>query len=501
MEIFQTDVLIIGNGIAGLYTALHLSPALKVLFITKEETKISNSSWIAQGGIAAAVSKKDTPELHFEDTLSAGGGLCNPEAVKVLVTEGPGEIGRLVDMRVPFDLDEDGDLAMTREGGHTLNRVVHAGGDATGRETVKVLTAIAGKSDNISFWDHSFFVKLILHEGRIIGALILKKGQMVSVFANSVVLATGGVGQVFEHTTNPEVATGDGIAAAAAIGAKLADMEFVQFHPTAFYSSKKPGRAFLISEAVRGEGALLVSKSGEPFMRGKHPMGELAPRDVVSREIIAELSSSGEKCVYLDTSGIPTKHLLFRFPTIAEKCSRMGCDITRDRIPVVPAQHYLVGGVQADLFAETTVPGLFAVGETSCTGAHGANRLASNSLLECLVFGRRAALRINEQACTKAKPTPYIEENLTLKPSSISCKSLRGKIRRICWQYAGVIRSKAGLEKGLASLIPIFDTLDKYNGIASPELLETRNMAEIARAILTAALNRKESCGTHYRID
>lgn len=504
MERITTDVLIVGSGLAGLYTAIHIDLASKVLFVTKENAELSNS-WLAQGGIAAAVSKEDAPAIHFEDTLTAGAGLCDPEAVQILVDEGPRDIRRLINMRVPFDLDEEGDLAITREGGHTRNRVVHAGGDATGRETVKVLTVMAAQRPNVSFWGNSFLCELLVSEGRVSGALILKDGTLQIVSAGCVVLATGGMGQIYSVTTNPDVATGDGLSAAKRAGAALRNMEFIQFHPTALYDPKTAGRAFLISEAVRGEGARLVNKKGERFMEGQHPMAEMAPRDVVARGIIRELEQSGEPCVFLDLSVIAPERIAERFPTIRKECLSRGIDITADWIPVYPAQHYLVGGIQTDLFAETTLPGLFAVGETSCTGVHGANRLASNSMLECLVFGRRAAERINalaEKGCLNPpEDNPdHLAEHPALPEDTVleDCTALQRDIRQICDSAAGVIRNESGLKEGLRAIGEVRARLGEPMK-RNRTWLETRNMADTAESILQAALLRKESRGTHYR--
>lgn len=488
----KTDVLIIGSGLAGLYTALQLDPSLSVLFVTKESVGDSNS-WLAQGGIAAAIGTDDMPEYHVEDTLIAGAGLCDDQAVRVLAAEGPGDIKRLVDMRVPFDLDEDGELAITREGGHTRNRIVHAGGDATGRETVRVLTTLASERSNISFMDRCFVTELILSDGVVCGAAAICGDTPLIISARFTVLATGGSGQIYHRTTNPAAATGDGIALALQAGASLKDMEFIQFHPTGLYDPQRGGRAFLISEAVRGEGAALRNKAGERFMEGQHPMAELAPRDIVSRAIVHEMQRTGEPCAYLDATAIPKARLERRFPTISEECTRRGIDISRQWIPVSPVQHYQVGGVQVDLNARTTVSGLYAVGEASCTGVHGANRLASNSMLECLVFGRRAAEDINslpasqnDVECGGVEIAPQPPENT---------EAVQNRFRTVCEQYAGVIRTSEGLSQGLRE---IDELLSKMRTTNTRRSLETHNMALTARAVISAASQRKESVGTHF---
>ncbi|MDR1669587.1 MAG: L-aspartate oxidase [Oscillospiraceae bacterium] len=492
----RTDVLIVGSGLAGLYTALHIDKRLSVLFTTKESVD-SSSSWLAQGGIAAAIAKDDTPEYHVEDTLLAGAGFCDEAAVRVLAAEGPEDVRRLAEMRVPFDLDAEGELAITREGGHTRNRIVHAGGDATGRETVRALMMLAANRASISFLGGCFITGLLTGEnGSVNGALALRGGRKTVISARFVVLATGGLGQIYSNTTNPLAATGDGFALAAKAGAVLRDMEFVQFHPTGLYSAEPSERAFLISEAVRGEGAVLRNKVGERFMTGVHPMADLAPRDIVSRAIVRELKDA--PFVSLDATEIPAERLLQRFPTIAAECAARGIDIARDWIPVRPVQHYQVGGVSVNLHAQTTLPGLYAVGEVSCTGVHGANRLASNSMLECLVFGRRAAETMNsEQYPSTNEQLPNTEEQQTTdnRDAGVTAGVYQAKIRRICDEYAGVIRTVSGLTRGLAEIERVLADLPEPH---TREWAETRNMALSARAVLSAARARRESAGTHY---
>ncbi|MCL1807968.1 MAG: L-aspartate oxidase [Oscillospiraceae bacterium] len=476
----KTDVLIIGSGLAGLYTALHIDERLSVLFVTKESMDAS-SSWLAQGGIAAAVSKDDAPAYHVEDTIKAGAGLCDEEAVRILAAEGPKDIRRLMDMRVPFDLDEEGDLAITREGGHTRNRVIHAGGDATGRETVRVLMKLAVGKPNVTFLGDCFITQLTLHNGAVSGAQALIKGRTEPISARCTVLATGGLGQIYGKTTNPSVSTGDGFALALLAGAALRDMEFVQFHPTGLYDPERGGNAFLITEAMRGEGAVLRNTAGERFC------DELAPRDVVSRAIVGEMAKTGEQCVVLDTSSLSAKLFKRRFPTIYEECGKRGIDTAM--IPVCPVQHYQVGGVRVDLHSRSTVPGLYAVGEVSCTGVHGANRLASNSMLECLVFGRRAAMVINSGQWT------VDSGQLTVNNADGLPTELKQQIRACCDTYAGIVRSAPGLTKGLEEIKGILSEGRDHN---DREWLETRNMALSAQAVISAALQRRESAGTHY---
>jgi len=453
----KTDVLIIGSGLAGLYTALHIDPKLSVLFVTKENID-SSSSWLAQGGIAAAVAADDKPQYHIEDTLAAGAGLCDAEAVRILAAEGPGEIARLADMKVPFDLDGEGDLAITKEGGHTRKRVVHAGGDATGRETVRVLMKLAVDRQNITFLGDCFIVDLITHNGTICGGIALIDGKTETIYADATVLATGGLGQIYGRTTNPGVSTGDGFALALRAGAELRNMEFVQFHPTGLYDEERT--AFLITEAIRGEGAVLRNGAGERFTE------ELAPRDVVSRAIIGELRRTSEKCVFLDTSGIPQEDFNIRFPTVYGECVKRGIDPRK--IPVSPVQHYQIGGVRVDLHAKSTLTGLYAVGEVSCTGVHGANRLASNSLLECLVFGRRCAQTINGEQRTVNDGVRGMDAGVGLP------LEYRENIRGICDLYAGIERTVSGLERGLTELGGV---LSKVRTSYTREEYEAHNVA------------------------
>ncbi len=354
---------------------------------------------------------------------------------------------------------------------------------------------LAAKRANISFLGGCFVTDLLVKDGAVRGALALRQGRAAVIRAHFVILATGGLGQIYGSTTNPLAATGDGFALALKAGAKLQNMEFVQFHPTGLYSDEASGRAFLISEAVRGEGAVLRNKAGERFMEGRHPMAELAPRDIVSREIVREMG--GDKCVYLDATEIPEQRLRLRFPTISEECKKRGIDITREWIPVCPVQHYQVGGVAVNLHAQTIVPGLFAVGEVSCTGVHGANRLASNSMLECLVFGRRAAEAIDNGQLIMDNDLLMSEEikNNAVLDCQLSTVNCQLAIRRICDECAGVVRTEEGLARGLAEIGGVLSEIPNVN---TREWVETRNMALSAQAVLSAALSRKQSVGTHY---
>ncbi len=492
-EVIKTDVVVVGSGMAGLYTALNLDFRLSCLIVTKESFDVSNS-WMAQGGIAAAIAPDDRPQIHLQDTLVAGAGLCDEEAVRVLVDEGPDNVDMLRALRVPFDLNEDGDLQIGREGGHTRNRIVHAGGDATGRETVKVLAVIAAARPNIEFRPHSFLVDILTENGRAVGVLIFD-GAFRAVLARGVVLCSGGIGQVYAPlTTNPSVATGEGLAAALRAGARTKHMEFVQFHPTALYiPGQKP---FLISEAVRGEGATLQNAEGMRFMEGQHPMAELAPRDIVARAIDREMKKTGAPCVYLDIRQKPAEFLKRRFPTIYNHCARLGIEIARDLIPVRPVQHYLVGGLQTDLFAQTNVPGLYACGEVSYTGVHGANRLASNSMLECLVFGARAARHISGSC----PPLPEVVPPLASAPSEDyeEPQEARARVGEILNRDGGIVRNTVGLMRGVADIGRLIAGMEDKN-LPGKAHWEAYGMAVVGGEILRAAGARTESVGAHYR--
>lgn len=508
-ERLSFDVLIIGAGIAGLYTALHIDESYSCCILTKEGVEISNS-WLAQGGIAAAIATDDAPDLHLDDTLIAGAGLCDERAVRVLVEEGPGDIRTLQSMNVPFDLDDEGDLQITREGGHRKSRVVHAGGDATGRETVKSLARLTAVRSNVAFMGRSFFVDLLTDgNNKVTGAVALgSDGRYVYIDSPNVVVATGGIGQVYKTSTNPSVATGDGIAAAMRAGAGLKGVEFIQFHPTGLWASAEESRSFLISEAVRGEGGLLVNSKGERFMTGRHELGELAPRDIVAREIVREMARTGEDHVYLDITSKSREFLSRRFPTIYGECLSRDIDISRDLIPVCPVQHYLIGGIGTDLAARTTIDGLYACGEAAATGVHGANRLASNSMLECLVFGRRAAADINARLAAasmrgaggvhSAAASPVLPDNLEVRPElAADLRGLRTEIQALMNEYGAVLRTGPGMTKALERVREIKAMLESACA-PGREYIETLNIATIAGAILEAALARRESVGAHY---
>jgi L-aspartate oxidase len=491
------DVVIIGAGIAGLYTALNTDPHCKCCVLAKENIDISNS-WLAQGGIAAAISADDDPKLHFEDTIVAGAGLCDEDAVNVLVSEGPSDIKRLVEMKVPFDLNQYGDLQITREGGHHKNRIVHAGGDATGRETVKALAYLASQKNNITFMPNTFFVDIVTKDNSVTGLICRTEEGYELISAKSIVIATGGIGQVYKKSTNPSIATGDGLAAALRSGANVRDIEFIQFHPTGLWSPTSEDRSFLISEAVRGEGGLLKNKDGVRFMLGTHELNELAPRDIVARAIEKELSATGEDHVFVDITHKDRDFLEHRFPTIYSECLKRGIDISKDWIPVCPVQHYLIGGIETDLHARTAVNGLYACGEAARTGVHGANRLASNSMLECLVFGRHAAEQINASVHIGVYEEAELPDIPERKHVRLDYKSMRRELQQLMNDCCRVVRNEAGLTYALGEVTALRDKLESVFE-DNKEYFEMLNLTILSVEILEAALARKESVGAHYR--
>jgi L-aspartate oxidase len=492
------DVVVVGAGIAGLYSALNLSPELSCCVFAKETIEISNS-WLAQGGIAAATSPDDDPELHFKDTLVAGAGLCDEAAVHVLVDEGPKDIKQLIAMNVPFDLTESGELDRTREGGHHMNRILHAGGDATGRETVKALAFIASGRDNITFRDNTFFVDVLTDDDGVCGLLVKDSDNVYEIVSTRrIIIATGGCGQVFKSSTNPRISTGDGIAAAMRAGAVLRHMEFIQFHPTGLWTPEHESRAFLISESVRGEGGLLKNKDGVRFMLGKHELNELAPRDIVARGIINEMKATGEDHVFIDITSGPEEMLKHRFPTIYNECLKHGINIAKDYIPVCPVHHYLMGGIKTDLNARTCVKGLYACGEAASTGVHGANRLASNSMLECLVFGRRAAQDIDASFTHEEVSEASLPSIDVRQPLTDDFNAIRKQIQTIMSTDCFVIRTEAGLTDARNKMTEILEHLEA--GFSdNKEYDEVLNLAAISLNIIDSALARKESVGAHYR--
>jgi len=474
------DFLVIGAGVAGLRAAIELAEAGQVLVVAKDSLRESSSEY-AQGGVAVALSDDDEVELHEQDTLNAGDGLCDHAAVRTLVEEGPAAIRQLIEWGAEFDR-EGTKLTFTREGAHSRNRVLHAHGDSTGREIARTLYHKAASLPNVAFRSYATATDLLLAEG-VCGASFHDAKTMsdIAICARAVLLATGGLGSVFLNTTNPAVATGDGVAIAYRAGAEIGDIEFVQFHPTALHVEGAP--RFLLSEAMRGEGAYLRNADGDRFMERYHPLKELAPRDVVARAIVAEMKRTGASHVYLDLTHREAGFVHGRFPRIYETCLRYGVDFEKQPAPVAPAAHYAMGGVRTDLDGRTTLPGLFAAGEVASTGVHGANRLASNSLLEGVVFGARAARAMRESAGA-LRTVPMREPNG-------GGEGTAERTQRVAWEKCGIVRDAAGLREACECLAR-----------RSPqEGSEARNMREVALLIARCALAREESRGAHFRTD
>lgn len=495
--------LVVGSGIAGLYTALKLSTVGEVTLLTKNRLEESNTTY-AQGGIAAAIDPQDSPELHYEDTIRAGAGLCLPEAVSVLVHEGPARVKELMHLGVPFDLQE-GEPALTREAAHSRRRILHADGDATGREISRSLTRLVAQDPRITVWEETMAISLLTRGGRCHGVLaLLADGTLAAFSSGATILCTGGCCQVYAATTNPPVATGDGIALAYHAGAAVVNMEFIQFHPTALYLPPAP--RFLISETVRGEGGVLRNVRGERFMSNYHELADLASRDVVARAILRELERTGSCCVFLDLSALTSNQIRRRFPNIYETCLQYGLDITVDQIPVGPAAHYLMGGILTDLLGKTTLPGLYACGEVADAGVHGANRLASNSLLEGLVFGYRIAEHLSQSppkpsaiATDLAADFRYVLPQET-SPDTVS--SDRRFLQEMMSARVGIIRNNQSLRQGLEVLEnPAFRKKEPHTLFLEPAYLESQNLRTVARLMIRAALLRTESRGSHYRED
>ena len=515
---FFTDILVIGGGLAGLRTALAVDPQFQVLMICKDGLENSNSMH-AQGGIAAVWDVNDSASAHIEDTLTAGGNQCNKEVVEHVVRQGPDEIRKLIEFGTQFDKKPDGEILLGREGGHRSDRILHANGDATGRELIRSLIAEVQRRPNIRIWEHTFALDLLTSDipttqspalQRCCGAIVYwkKHDEKELVWAKQTVLASGGLGQLYRETTNPEVATGDGIAMAHRAGAVIQDMEFIQFHPTVLYIAGSSRS--LITEAMRGEGALLVDRKGYRFMPDYDERAELAPRDVVSRSIVRQMEKTDSPNVFLDLTHKSADWLYARFPGIAATCRQFGIDIAKDRIPVRPGAHYSMGGVAVDINGQSSLPGLWAVGEVSRTGLHGANRLASNSLLEAVVFGESAGHLASEAAQNmpedyrvipiENQPLPTMNSSRMLLTSLIDISDIRNALKSLLWRKAGVIRN----EEGLRSAWEDTEHWSSYvltQQFQATEGWELQNMLTVARLILEAALNRRETCGAHTRCD
>ena len=509
------DFLVLGGGIAGLTFALRAARHGSVAVLAKRGRSESNTAW-AQGGIAAVSAPSDSFEEHIRDTLVAGGGLCREEAVRVTVTEGPARVRELIDLGADFTRDQTPfGYHLTREGGHSQRRVLHAA-DATGREIERALIGATDRAGVPIFEEHAAIDLITLSKlrpsggaapgDRVLGCYALDaKGEVDVFLAKVVVLATGGAGKVYLYTTNPDVATGDGVAMAHRAGAAIANMEFFQFHPTCLFHPD--AKNFLISEALRGEGGILRNQAGEAFMARYDPRKELAPRDVVARSIDSEIKRRGDDCVFLDMTRLPKSFLVEHFPNIYANCAAFGIDLAQQPIPVVPAAHYMCGGVATDLHGRTTIPGLLAIGETACTGLHGANRLASNSLLEGLVFGHRAA-ELGKTLATEANPAlfekvPDWDPGAAVPPDEgVIVKQNWDEIRNLMWNYVGIVRTDKRLSRAQRRLENLVTEIQEYywGYLVTRDLIELRNLADVARLIVTSAQERRESRGLHYTL-
>jgi L-aspartate oxidase len=512
----QFDFLILGSGIAGLSLALKVAPRGRVAVVTKKDRAESNTNY-AQGGIASVTSKEDSFAAHVRDTLDAGAGLCRESVVRTIVEEGPARIQELIDLGMKFSESEqraeDGSRALDlgREGGHSQRRILHAK-DVTGREIERALLAAVSRQPNIEIFENHVAIDLItsqklgyVGENRCLGAHVFdKKGNRVeTISASATILATGGCGKVYLYTTNPDIATGDGVAMAYRAGAAIANMEFIQFHPTCLYHPQ--AKSFLISEAVRGEGGILKSLAGREFMDAVHPLKSLAPRDVVARAIDGEMKKTGAEHVWLDITHKPAKFIIERFPNIYQTCLRYGIDITKEPIPVVPAAHYQCGGVVTNVDGETDIAGLFAVGEVACTGLHGANRLASNSLLEALVCAHRAAEKISnfKSQISDLKIPDWQSGAATNADELVVVSHNWDEIRRLMWDYVGIVRTNKRLQRAQSRLANLQQEIQEYywDFIVTADLLELRNIATVAELIVKCALMRSESRGLNYNLD
>jgi L-aspartate oxidase len=496
---FFTDILVIGGGIAGLRAALAVPAELDVLVVTKDAIQQSNSSY-AQGGIAGVLAPEDRFENHIEDTMTAGAGLCDRRVVEMVVREAPEQIGELVRWGTKFDL-EDGHLALTREGGHSHRRIVHALGDATGHEVMRAIIERTRAASNVTIWDNTFTIDLLTDAGACVGALVHRPESRLLVWARQTILASGGCGMVYRETTNPPVATGDGMAAAFRAGAELRDMEFMQFHPTVLYVAGSS--RYLITEAVRGEGGYLRDKDGVRFMPEEDPRAELAPRDVVARAIVRRMELTRHPNVYLDLSHLGKDRVLQRFPAMASICRSFGLDITVDPIPVRPGAHYMIGGVTVDLQGQTTVPGLWAAGEVTSSGLHGANRLASNSLLEGLVYGAacgQGAAKMVSEMPESFQVRPLHRSRTGSSGDALDVADITNSLRSLMVRSMGIVRNQPHLEEAKQQ-VDFWCQYVLQHEFSHRAGWELQNLLTVARLMIAGALNREESRGTHFRSD